>query len=292
MRAPVTPAPTTPRPLLFLPTSAYQASIAIDDEAVYVLAPTAVHRIVVGKSTESFPRELGSVVATSAEGFVYWSGGKFFEAPKASGDPRELGAVPHRPQRLAAARDRLVWIDEAAGKFSLHTLEAARPRQLYASPGALDALALLGDDAYFVERLSPKSWRIGRAAIGSLALRGHDVRYTPEQRGRSPSQLAAFGDALYFQDPSGYQVIELSRDLERERTLAKDLVCSPLAVWEQVYCAQVEGLVEVRGKGRPARLLAPNSRGLITALAASPKAIAWLSDAGENQLTVKWLARE
>jgi len=264
----------------------------MDDEAVYVLTATAVHRIVVGKSTETFPRELGSAVATTSEGFVYWSQGKLFEAPKASGEPRVLGAVPRLPQRLAAARDRLVWIDEAAGKFSLHTLEAAQSRQLYTSPGALDALALLGDDAFFVERLSPTSWRLGRVALGTRRARDLELRYTPEKRGRSPSQLVGFGDALYFQDPSGYQVIELSRDLEHQRTLAKDLVCSPLAVWERVFCAQVEGLVEVRSEGRPARLLAPSSRGLITAIAANSKAIVWLSDGGENQLTVKWLARD
>lgn len=262
----------------------------MDDEAVYVLTESAVHRILVGKSTQTFRRELGAGAVLTGHGIAFWSKGKLFEAPKGGGDARELGEVPRPPQRLAASRDHLAWIDATeTRKFSIHTFDMSQPRQLYASPGALDALAMLDDDVFFVERLSAKSWRIGRipAAVGERAR----PRFTSEKRGRSPAQLVAFGDALYFQDPSGYKVMELSRDLEHERVLARDVVCSPLAVWERVYCAQVEGLVEVAG-GRQPRLLAPNARGFITAVAASPSAIAWLSDAGPNELTVKMLPRE
>lgn len=281
------PAPS-PQPLLFLPTSAYHASVAIDDEAVYVLTPTAVHRIVVGQRTESFPRELEGGALMTPQGLVYWSKGTLFEAPKGPGEPRKLAVLSRAPQRLAAARERLAWIDVAAGHFSIQTLEAGQAREVYASRVALDAIAMLGDEVCFVERLSAKGWRIGCVDAGA---RSEAPRFTPEKRGRSPAGLIAFGDALYFQDASGYKVMELSRDLRHERTLARDLVCSPLAVWEQVYCAQVEGLVEVSGTSGPPRLLAPNGRGLITSIAASPTAVAWISDAGPDQLTVKFLAR-
>lgn len=259
----------------------------MDEEAVYVLTSTAVHRIIVGRSTESFPRELGAGAVMTAQGFVFWSQGALFEAPKGSGDPRVLGVVPRQPQRLAASHERVAWIDAESGKFSIQTLEAGNSRVLYAAAGAIDAITMLGDDVFFSERLSAKSWRIGRVRAP-----GGAPRFAGEKRGRSPSQLVAFGDALYFQDPSGYQVLELSRDFERERTLARDLVCSPLAVWEQVYCGQVEGLVEVPRAGRPPRLVASNARGLITAIAANSSAIAWLSDAGPEQLTLKLLGRE
>lgn len=258
----------------------------MDDEAVYVLTPTAVHRIVVGQSTESFPRELASGALMTPRGFVYWSKGALFEAPKGSGEARKLGALPRAPQRFAAAGEHLVWIDAAAGHFSVQALEADQPRELYASPSALDAIAVLGDDACFVERLSAKGWRIGCVGVGARAGR---PRFTAERRGRSPAGLIAFGDSLYFQDASGYKVVELSQDLRHERTLARDLVCSPLAVSEHVYCAQVEGLVEVSGAGRPPRLLAANARGLITSIAASSSAVAWISDAGPEGLTVRWL---
>lgn len=258
----------------------------MDDEAVYVLTTTAVHRIVVGKSTESFPRALGSGAVLTPQGIAYWSQGQLYEAPKAGGAARVLGPVPRPPQRLAASPDGMVWIDREAGKFRIQTLARDKPRELYAASGALDALAMLGDDVFFVERRSPKSWRIGRVGV-----EGGEVRFTADKRGRSPGQLAVFGGALYFQDPSGYKVLELSGDLERERLLARDVVCSPLAVWEQVYCAQVEGLVEVAGGGRLPRLLTPNTRGLITAMVANSTAIAWLSDAGPDQLTVRLLPR-
>lgn len=257
----------------------------MDDEAIYVLTATAVHRIVVGRRTETFPRELGSGAVLTSHGIAYWSNGKLFEAPKAGGDPRVLSNVPRAPQRLAASRERIAWIDSEAGRFSIQSLVADKPRELYAASGALDALAMLGDDVFFVERRSPKIWRLGR-----IAAQGGEPRFAATKSGRSPGQLVTFGDSLYFQDPSGYKVLELSRDLGHERTLARDVVCSPLAVWEQVYCAQVEGVVEVAGGGPP-RLLAPNARGLITAMAANSTAIAWLSDAGPDQLTVKLLAR-
>jgi len=260
----------------------------MDDEAVYVITPTAVHRIVVGRSTESFPREFGSGALLTPRGFVYWSKGALFEAPKGPGEARKLASLPRAPQRFAAARERLAWIDVAAGHFSIQTLEAEQPRTLYGSPSALDAIAMLGDDVCFVERRSAKSWRIG--CVGGRG-QAEQPRFTAERRGRSPAGLVAFGDALYFQDAGGYKVVELSGDLQHERTLARDLVCSPLAVWEQVYCAQVEGLVEVSGTSRSPRLLAPNGRGLITSIAASPTAVAWISDAGADQLTVKLLAR-
>ncbi len=259
----------------------------MDDDAVYVFTSTAVHRIVVGKPTETFPRELGAVATMTSQGIVYWSKGKLLEAPKGGGDARELGAVPRQPQRLAASHERLAWIDKDADKSSIQTLAADGPEVLYRAPGALDAIALLGDDVFFVERLSAQSWRVGR-----IATRGGQARFANERRGRSPGQLAVFGDALYFQDPNGYEVLELSRDLEHERVLARDVVCSPLAAWERVYCAQVEGLVEVAGGGGPPRLVAPNARGLITALAANATKVAWLSDAGADQLTVKMLVRE
>jgi hypothetical protein len=62
-------------------------------------------------------------------------------------------------------------------------------------------------------------------------------------------------------------------------------------VSERVYCAQVDGLVEVFDDGRPPRPLVANRGELITALAANSRSIAWLSDVGPDQLVVKTLPR-
>ena len=132
----------------------------------------------------------------------------------------------------------------------------------------------------------------GTRRLGSVTTRGGKPRFTQSKRGRSPAQLAAFGDAVYYQDPSGFRVVELSRDLARERTLTRNLVCSPLAVWDRVYCAQVEGLVEVPRDERRPRMLAANARGLITKVAANASAVAWLTEAGADQLTLRLLPRE
>jgi hypothetical protein len=273
--------------LLSLPYSAYQALIAMDDEAVYVLTSTAAYRIVVGEATQTVPLDLGFGATITAHTFLFWSEGAIWEAPKRGGKAERLGVVPHRPQTLVASGSRFAWVDLSEGdQFTIQALQQQETRIVYSSPGRIDTSTMVDDEVFFVERVATSAWHLGRVRTS-----GGNPTFTSMKRGRTPAMLAAFGDHIYYQDVNALKVVRLSRDFQSEETLAEDLVCSPLAVWERVYCAQVEGLVEVFGKDRPPRALAANHRELITAIAANSRSIAWLSDAGPDQLTVKLLPR-
>jgi len=277
-----------PKVLLSLPFSAYQATIAIDEEAVYVLTNAALHRIVVGKTTEQFPLDLGFGATSSAHSILFWSEGAIWEVPKQGGKAVRAGSVPHRPQTLVASANRFAWLDRSeTGEFTIQTLVGQKPKTIYSSPGRIDAATMSDDSVFFVERVDSLKWHIGR-----VTTTGRAAVFAQMRRGSPPAMLAAFEDHIYYQDPRARDVLRLSRDFQREDTLAKGLVCSPLAVWESVFCSRVEGLVEVFGDNRPPRPLLANRRGeLITAIAADAHRIAWLADAGPDKLAVKVLSR-
>ena len=276
-----------PTSLLFLPTSAYRASLALDDEAIYVLTEKAVHRIVVGGATEEVPLELGFSATATTHSFIFWSEGAIWEISKRGGKPERLARVPHQPQRLVSSDTRFAWVDRSeTGQFTIQAIQNEAPRVLHTSAGQIDAVTMADDVVVFVERMAPASWRLGR-----VRTTGGKPAFAAEHRGRTPAMLATFGSSVYYQDVNGLKVVELSLDLQRERVLAEDFVCSPLAVWESVYCCQVEGLFEVFGDGRAPRPLTPNARQLITKIAADSKRIVWLSDVGADQLAVRMLPR-
>jgi hypothetical protein len=276
-----------PTSLLALPTSAYRASLALDDEAVYVLTEKAVHRIVVGGKAERIPLELGFSATATTHSFIFWSEGAIWEVSKHGGKPERLGFVPHQPQKLVSSGSRFAWVDRSeAGQFTIQAIQNQEPRVLHTASGQIDAVTMADDVVVFVERTGPRSWRLGRVRTSE-----GKPTFAATQQGRTPAMLAAFGNAIYYQDVNGLRVVELSLDLQRERVLAENFVCSPLAVWESVYCCQVEGLFEVFGDGRAPRSLTPNARQLITEIAADSKRIVWLSDVGADQLVVRMLPR-
>jgi len=138
----------------------------------------------------------------------------------------------------------------------------------------------------FVERPAGSDWRIGRvpAAGGAPA-------FTPLRKGRAPAMLSVHGDVFYYEG-NGHEVRRLSPDLQRERSLASGFVCSPIAVSTHVYCAQVEGLFELRDGERPRRLVPGSAQRMVTELAATPKRLLWVVDAGPDQLEVRELRSE
>ena len=256
----------------------------MDETAIYVLTSTAAHRIAIGKSTQTFPLDLGYAAAMTAHGLLYWSQGTLWEFPKQGGEARPAGKVPERPKALVASGERFAWVHAPEGGPSeLFTLERNKPRSLYAAEGQIEALVMLDDVVYFVERSTPNSWK-----IGAQKLSGEAPRFS-KRKGRTPALLAAFGEQLYYQVADGLRVVALGSDLKRETTLANNLACSPLAVWERVYCAQLGGIVELAGDTRAPRALLTNERQVITAIAAHSGSVAWLSDAGPDQLNVKML---
>jgi hypothetical protein len=276
------PAPTT---AFTLAASAYAAELELDDEALYVLTSSAAYRIVPGRPPERWALDLGISPVLAGEHLVYWSEGALRRASKRGGPSEIVAEVPRRPQRLSASGGHLAWLDQAEdGHFTLWALDGARPRELLTPQGYISALTLLDDQAFFVEQVAGSGYR-----LGAVALSGGDPRYTSVARGRTPAMLAAARDISYYDGPT-HTVRRVGPDLEREVTIARDIICSPLAVAEHVYCAQPAGLVELPSGGGPARVLSDASSGSITDIAASTSRVAWLVDAGRDKLEVRTVA--
>jgi len=279
-------APAEPRTLLTLPTSAYHATIAAgaDDDA-YLLTPTAAYRLAPGRDPEKTPLDLGAVATMTPSSFIYWSRGAIVETPKTGGAPCRIVALSDPPQAIVAAGSRIAWLVRSReGRSSIQSPDGKSTRTDYASPGTIDAIAMNGDAIFFVDRPAGADWRIGTVLAG-----GGAGRFTPLRKGRAPSMLVARGDLFYYEG-NGYEVRRLSPDLQHERSLVSGFVCSPIAVSAHVYCAQVEGLFELRADERPRRLVPGGPARLVTDLAATPKRLLWIVDAGPDRLEVRELA--
>jgi hypothetical protein len=68
--------------------------------------------------------------------------------------------------------------------------------------------------------------------------------------------------------------------------IAHDVICSPIAVAEHVYCAQPAGLVEIGRDGVVRRTLPLERAGTITRVSATETRLAWLMDVGQGKLAV------
>ncbi len=278
-----TPAPTT---LLTARGSAYAATLAVDDQGIYLLTGNAAFRLAPGRAAERWELQLGISPALMGDHFLYWSGGAFRRAHKRGAEPSLLAAAAHQPQRVAASGDRFVWLDQAdSGRFTIQTLaRGSGARVLLAPDGYVAALAMGEQLVYFAEQRSGRGWR-----LGAVPLSGGAPRYTSMKRGRTPAMLAVAGDLFYYDGPS-LTVRKVTPDLEGEEVLARDVICSPLAVAEHLYCAQPNGLLEIGLDGAVRRVVPLRRKGTITAIAATATRLAWLMDVGRDALVVQTIA--
>lgn len=271
--------------LLSLASSAYNAALSVDEEAIHVLTSDAAYRLVPGKPPVKTALDLGYGATLTRYFILFWSKGAIWKAPKLGGKPMRMATLAHRPQYFASSGDSFAWLEASEGShFSIQTLAGTAPRLLYASAGKVDAMTLLDDWVFFVERVADSSWRFGKVRVA-----GGAAEFTATKPGRSPSMLSAWRD-IYYYDGNTLEVRVISPDFQREQTLAKDFICSPLAVWEKVYCGQVQGLFEILGEPQAPRPLHQSSGKSITSIAANRSRVVWLSDAGPDQLTVNLLA--
>jgi len=268
-----------PTQLLSLPSSAYQASLFADDDAIELLTASAAYRVLPGKEPVLRALDLGFAATVTRRSYVYWSQGAIWSAPRSAANTAaatKLAALAEQPQRFVAdlARDGLAFLTHAGGDgYAIHTLEKQRVKTLYTSPGSIDALTMLGDALYFVERPENSSFRIGR-----VKLSGGEATFTASKGGRWPALLRGSKDLVYY-DGARRTVLALSLDLQQERALANDFICSPLAVAANVYCSTMEGIFELSETGKPRQVVGA-SRNLITNLAANSQQLAFVTDVG------------
>jgi len=281
--------PSAPTLLLTLPSSAYQAAIFADDEAIELLTSSAAYRLLLGEEPLERALDLSFAATVTRQSYVYWSQGAIWsEARRATkpGGATKLAALVEQPQRFVAdiARDEFAFLAHSTDDhYSIHKLEQRRVKTLYTSPGSIDALTMIGDALYFVERPSNADWRIAR-----VKLSGGKVSFTASKTGRWPATLSGTKSDLVYYDGNRRDVLALSPDLEQERVLAKDFICSPLAVGANVYCSTMEGIFELSATSKPRQIVAA-SRKLITNLAVSSERLAFITDVGghgQDQLAV------
>jgi hypothetical protein len=273
-----------PQSLHRLELSAYTSTLTADDEGIYVLSSHGAYRFIEGEPVTRWAIELGDTPALTDRGFVYWLEGALREVPKRGGPTEILARVPRAPRRLCASGKHLIWEEQDESASLIRTLDGSAPRTIYRGAGQIEALSLLDDQVYFVES-SGQKWR-----LGAVALSGGSTRFTEPRGERAPAQLAAAGDVFFYDGPSS-TVRRLPSDLSREDIVAREVICSPLAVLDRVYCAQLSLLFDfARDGGRP-RSLAPKRSGNITALVATRTRVAWLLDVGDNRAELEVLAR-
>ena len=280
-KPPELPAPTR---LTSLPISAYASSLALDDDAVYLLTSHAAYRLVDGQPAHGIRLELGIGATLTESAFIFWSEGSIWRAPKQGGVTRPLAQLSHQPQYFVASGEAFAWVDQSeGGLYTIQTLVAGRPTVLVSSPGEIRALNMISDAVYFVERPSDDAWRLGVVRIG-----GGKPEYATERKGRAPALLAGV-DGLYYYDLDQSKVLKRSLDLRSEQVQLDNFVCSPIYVSSRIFCACVEGLFEVAKDTRTPSVLVHDRPGTITNISANAKRVAWIADLGQDQLAVDTL---
>jgi hypothetical protein len=276
------PEPTT---LLVTSGSAYAAALALDEEGSYLLTGNAAYRLVPGREPERWVLDLGISPALMGDHFLFWSNGAFRQAHKHGVEPSLLAVVPHQPQRVVTSGDRFAWLDQADnGRFTVQTLDGSKMRVLHAPGGYVATLAMTEKLVYFVEQKSGTGWR-----LGAVPLSGGSPRYTSMKSGRTPARLVVARDLFYYDGPS-LTVRKVTSDLVREEVVAREVICSPLAVAEHLYCVQPAGLIEIGLDGVVRRVFPLRQKGIITAVAATADRLTWLMDLGRDALAVQTLA--
>ena len=275
------PAPTR---LATLPISAYATTLALDEDAAYLLTSHAAYRLVEGQPIHGIQLDLGIGPVLTESAFVFWSDGGIWRAPKQGGVTRRLAKVAHQPQYFVAAGEAFAWVDETeAGLYTIQMLVGNDPEVLVSSPGEIRALKMIHDAIYFVVRPSDDSWRIGVVRIS-----GGEPEYGAVRKGRAPALLTGV-DALYYYDLDQMKILKRSLDLRSEQAELDNFVCSPIDVSSRIFCACVEGLFEVSKEMRTPTVLVHDRPGTITSISASSKVVAWTVDLGQDQLAVDML---
>ncbi|MEP7049091.1 MAG: hypothetical protein ABJB12_02010 [Pseudomonadota bacterium] len=271
----------SPTRLASLPISAFATTLAVDDDAVYLLTSHAAYQLVEGQPPHGLRLELGVGPALTASAFVFWSDGGIWRAPKQGGVTRRLAQFPHQPQYFVASGEAFAWVDQTEeGMYSIQALVEGHPRALVTSKGEIRALNMVGDAVYFVQRPSDTAWRFGVVHVS-----GGAPEYATERTGRAPALLTGV-NALYYYDLDQSKILERSLDFRSEQTVLDNFVCSPIHASSRIFCGCVEGLFQVSKETRQPTVLARGRPGTITSIASNPKRVVWAVDLGQDQLAV------
>lgn len=280
---------TPPETLFELGKSAYHTRLELAPDAVYLLTMEGAYRLGQGEEPRKIELDLGELGVATPSAFVFWSNGSLWLAPKQGGPAGRLAPVKTRPIFIVSVGERFAWIGpDTAGHHTVYTLRGGIPHVVHAASGQVAAATMVEDRVVFVERPDAATWRLGSVSTG-----GGPAVFGAIRNGRYPAALAAAGEVYYyvFDDKKMSEVRAVSPDLQIERVVAKDAICSPLAVADRVFCAHMEGIFELSPSSGLSKLVYPAVVGSITTLAVDPNRIVWVSDVGAEKLVVMMLPR-
>jgi hypothetical protein len=268
------PATKPPQQRLELPASPYAVSFALDGGRPTLLTEDTAYRLDSGE-VRRVPLGRGELGVLGGDSVVKWEGGRLSRFSWAGGAWSTVVRLEQAPQRLVASPDALAWVEAAASSATIWATAGSEPRRLVSAPSGIAALALRDDQLFFVEDLGGGRWR-----LGAVSLSGGQLRYGEPQSGRTPAMLAVSTDVFYYDGPSS-SVYRASTDLKRVDVVGHDVICSPIAAAENIYCAAPPGaIVEVSLSGRPPRVVAAPGGGTVTALTATATEVTWLRESG------------
>jgi hypothetical protein len=251
-----------------------------------VVTESTIYRFAEGKELEKREFRLDSDPAFTERSIIFWKEGRLWALPKGGGKEKKLGAVERRPYQIVASKDHYAWIDkDPQGSFSVQSLRGGEAHPLYRTTGSILTAAMMMDWVFFTESNAPGHFR-----VGAVSLSGRAPSFTKSRKGRTPSMLAAGKERLYYFDLEARRVVSLSPDLLEERVAAENIVCSPLAIAAQIFCARVEGLFSLPLSGGKPEVLTEEPLGLTARIAASSALLAWASDTGKDEMTLRLMS--
>lgn len=275
------PTEARPQARLELGSSPYQATLVLAGSRPALLTTAALHWL---DRPGTPPVELpGGELAVGAGGsLLRYSSGALRRLKYGESVWSTLLRLPQAPRMVAGSGDNVAWLqqDQPGEAGVLWSLVGAEPRRVAMQPAHIVTMSLRDDRLFFAEELPGSRWRLGVAPTTAEA-----PRYSTPFEGRSPAMLVVTSDLFYYDGPR-LSVERVSTDLRRTERIAQDVICSPLAVAQSVFCAQPGGLLEVPLSGGQARPLA-SPQGTVTALLATASELFWLREAAGGGLIVE-----
>ncbi|MBN2716080.1 MAG: hypothetical protein JXX14_09515 [Deltaproteobacteria bacterium] len=289
----VKPALPNPTTLITLNEQSYGNFLAVEDTTVYLVTPTAYWRFSPSEKPVHTQVDMPLNPVLVETDLIFWAKGALHAMPKISGAPRKLADVPRQPRVLVADGKRFAWLENSeGGSILFYVLKNGKPQRLYRTVNEVTTPHMLNQRIYFVESVyvTKDSMRVRRWRLCSIDADAKDstATYGPWVEERNPAMLAGNDDLFFFDMPTR-TVQRFKPDLSQGSIVARDIVCSPLAVSDRVLCSRMEGLFELPKNGGEPNVLADPTTGLITTLAASDKLVAWLNDTGASSLTLRIL---
>lgn len=233
------------------------------------------------------------------EEIVYWAEGELVARSVSATSTRRLALLEQMPRDVFASKEHFAWLER--GKHGDRIGVAAKTaksddttqRFVYASENQIVSGAVLQDWVFFVEALPQDKWRLGAVSLRSTGANGPAQAVTQGalHSGRPPAFLVAESE-LYFYDGPTRSVRRVTPDLQEETTVARGVICSPMAISERIYCAHVGGVFSVDESNADEKPSKPidldrHIKGPITAIAADSQKVIWVEDLDGKQLRVR-----